>query len=181
MSWWAISRPRKRMRHLHPVAILEKADDRLHLGLVVVGVDVGAKLDFLDLDDLLLLARLGRLLLRGVFEAAEIEHLGDRRGRVGGDDHQVEAQLLGLRQRIARIDRALVDALGINQLDFGRRNILVRLRPILLGRNGSHGSANGRCPSAVARSSESGAKIVTRTPKVNGAGQFRERNVKACG
>ena len=40
-------------RDLDPVAFLEEAVHRLHLGLVVVGVDVGPELDFLDLDHLL--------------------------------------------------------------------------------------------------------------------------------
>jgi hypothetical protein len=42
-------------------------------------VDVGAHLDLLDLDDLLVLARLGSLLLVGVFQLAEIEDLADWR------------------------------------------------------------------------------------------------------
>ena len=75
-------------RDLDPVAFLEEAVDRLHLGFVVVGVDVGPELDLLDLDHLLALARLGGLLLRGILEAPEIEELGDRRSGIGGDDRR---------------------------------------------------------------------------------------------
>ena len=64
------------------VAFLEKAKNRFHLHAVVVFVDAGAKLDFLDLDDLLLLARLSRLLLLGETKAAVIENFTDWRGRV---------------------------------------------------------------------------------------------------
>jgi hypothetical protein len=54
-----------------------------------VGVDVGAHLDLLDLDDLLVLARLCRLLLVGVFQLAQIEDLADGRIRIGSDFDEV--------------------------------------------------------------------------------------------
>ena len=97
------------------------------------------------------LARLSGLLLCRAYLGGKIEHLGDGRGRISGDDHQIEAQFLGLCQRVAGVDRALVDAFGVDQLDFGGSDILIAERPIFLGRYGSHGSANGRCPSAVER------------------------------
>ena len=50
-------------RHLDLVAFLEEPLHRAHLHVVVVLVDPGTDLDLLDLDDLLLLARLGRFLL----------------------------------------------------------------------------------------------------------------------
>jgi len=50
-----------------------------------MGVDVRAHLDFLDLDDLLFLARFGRFLLRRILQLAEIENLADRRFGIGRD------------------------------------------------------------------------------------------------
>jgi hypothetical protein len=46
-------------------------------------VDGGAHLDLFDLDDLLMLARLGRLLLRLVFVFAVVEDLADGRVSLG--------------------------------------------------------------------------------------------------
>src|SRR5690606_31172925 len=49
------------------VALAQELLDRAHLHVVVVIIDIGPELDLLDLDDLLLLARLRRLLLGGIF------------------------------------------------------------------------------------------------------------------
>ena len=65
-------------RHLDLVAFLEEALHGAHLHLVIVIVDHRPQLDLLDLDDLLLLASFGRLLLRLVFVFAVIEDFGDR-------------------------------------------------------------------------------------------------------
>jgi hypothetical protein len=66
---------------LHLVAFAEELDDLLHLGVVIVVVDVRTHLDLLDLLRLLALALRVGLLLRLVFEAADVEELGD--GRIG--------------------------------------------------------------------------------------------------
>jgi len=60
-----------------------------------VNVDIRAKLDFLDFDDLLLLARFGLLFLFLETVLAVIEDLADR--RIGGrrDFDQVETGFLG--------------------------------------------------------------------------------------
>jgi hypothetical protein len=55
----------------------------LGLDLVVVDVDLRAELDLLDLDDLLLLARLVLLLLLGEAELAVVEDLADGGSAVG--------------------------------------------------------------------------------------------------
>ena len=80
---------------LHLVAFLEEALHGLHLHVVIVIVDAGAKLDFLDLDGLLLLARLGVLLLLKEAEFAVIEDFADRRSRVRRDFDQVETGFFG--------------------------------------------------------------------------------------
>ena len=139
-SWCAISRPRNRM---------------------VVRVDVRPQLDFLDLDHLLLLARFGGLLLCGVFEAAKIEHLGDGRHGVGGDQDEIEAQFLGLCDGVARTDNALVLTFSVDQLDVGAGNILVRKRPLFLGRDGSHGTTNGWRSFGCYQNGGESAKIVS--------------------
>jgi hypothetical protein len=63
-------------------------------------VDVGAHLDLLDLDDLLVLARLGGLLLVGVFQLAEIEYLGDRGVGVGRYLDEIQTGFLGEQERV---------------------------------------------------------------------------------
>ena len=82
-------------RQLDLVALVEEALYRPHLHLVVVAVDVRAHLDLFDLDDLLVLACLGRLLLVGVFELAEIEDLDDWRFGIGRDLDEIQARLFG--------------------------------------------------------------------------------------
>ncbi len=87
-------------RELHLVAFLEEAAHGFHLHLIVMGVDVRPHLDFFDLDDLLVLASFGRLLLVGVFQLAEIEDLGDRRFRIGRNLDEIEPGLFGGEQGI---------------------------------------------------------------------------------
>jgi hypothetical protein len=53
----------KAQRHLHLVALFEELQHRAHLDLIIMIVGTGTELDFLDLDDLLLLACLGLALL----------------------------------------------------------------------------------------------------------------------
>jgi hypothetical protein len=59
-------------------------------------VDVGAHLDLLDLDDLLLLAGFALLLLFLEFELPVIEDLADRRVGVGRDLHKIQPSLGGM-------------------------------------------------------------------------------------
>src|SRR5258708_15904073 len=87
--------------HLDLVAFLDEFEHAAHLDVVVVVVDAGAQLDLLDLDDLLLLARLVAALLLLVFELAEIEDLDHRRVRVGGDLDEIETRLKGTLQGLA--------------------------------------------------------------------------------
>ena len=118
-------------RQLDLVAFLEEALHRLHLHLVVVAVDVRAHLDLLDLDDLLVLARLGRFLLVGVFQLAEIEDLGDRRLGIGGDFDEVEAGLFGSEQCVVDGDDRRDSAVGIDELDPRDSDIAVGARAVL--------------------------------------------------
>ena len=80
--------------HLDLVTAVEKAVHRLHLHVIVVRVDVGPHLDFLDLDGLLFLAGLGGFLLRLVFEFSEIEDLAHRRCGVRRDFDEIKPGVL---------------------------------------------------------------------------------------
>ena len=94
----------KAERHLDLVAFLEEAAHGLHLGVVVVIVDAGAKLDLLDLDDLLLLAGFGGFLLLKEAELPIVEDLADRRICGGNDLDEVEACVVGYLLGFQRID-----------------------------------------------------------------------------
>ena len=106
---------------------------------------LGPELDLLDLDGLLLLARLGLLLLLVEAEPAVIEDLADRGDRVRCDLDEVEAGVLGELQGIEIGHHALVLPFLIDQLHVAdAANISVGARSVLLrNRHGSHGSANG--------------------------------------
>src|SRR5260370_23544202 len=85
-------------RHLDLVAFPEEANHRAHLHIIIVIVDHRAEFDFLDFDDLLLLARFRLLLLLLQFVLAKIEQLADRRLGVWRNLDEVEAGLLSQRQ-----------------------------------------------------------------------------------
>jgi hypothetical protein len=90
-----------------------------------MGVDVRTHLDFFDFYNLLLLARLGGLLLVGIFQLAQIEDLADWRIRIGSDFDEVEAGLLGEKQCVVDGDIAAVVAVGVDELDAGDPDIPV--------------------------------------------------------
>jgi len=97
-------------------------------------VDHRAQLDFLDLDDLLLLARLGRLLLLLVLVLAKIEDLGDGGFGGGGDFAEIEPGLFGQTQGFADRDNAAVLAGGIDQTDLGNVDLEIDPRAVGLRR-----------------------------------------------
>jgi hypothetical protein len=109
-----------------------------------VDVDVGAHLDLLDLDDLLVLARFRRLLLVGVFQFAEIENLDDGRRGVGRDLDEVETGFLGALKRILDGNVAVVLAVCVDQLDAWNADVPVCAGALLDGRSCLEWSANGR-------------------------------------
>ena len=126
------------------VAFLEEAANRLHLSLVVMAVDVRAHLDLLDLDDLLVLARLGGLLLVGVFQLAEIEDLGDRRIGAGRNLDKIETCFLGQLQCLGNGCVAAIFAFCVDELDAGNADVPVCARAVLGGGRCLEWSANGR-------------------------------------
>jgi len=110
-----------------------------------VVVDTGTELDLLDLDDLLVLARLGGLLLRLILEAAVVEELADRRDRLRRDFDQVQSRRFGAIERIEEGDDTDVGAFLVDQLDLGNATDLsVDARPFLGRRRCAERTANGR-------------------------------------
>jgi hypothetical protein len=107
-------------------------------------VDVGAHLDLLDLDDLLVLARFCGLFLVGIFQLAQIEDLADGRIGIGRDFDEVEAGLLGEKQCVVDGDNAAVLAVGVNELDAGDPDVPIGARAFLGWRRRFEWSANGR-------------------------------------
>ena len=90
----------------------------LLLELVVVLVDLGTELDFLDEDDLLVLLGLPVPLLLLVLVLAEVHDAADRRHGSRGDLDQVESLLLGDGQRCRwRHDAQLLPVL-VDHADF---------------------------------------------------------------
>jgi hypothetical protein len=108
-------------------------------------VDARAQLDFLDLDGLLLLARLGGLLLLQEAELAVIEDFADRGRRVRRDLHEIEARVLRNPQGVEEGHDAPVLPRIIDQLHFAdTANISVGARAFFLRhRQGSHWTTNG--------------------------------------
>ena len=89
-------------RRLDLVAVGQEALDVLLLELVVVLVDLRPELDFLDLDDLLVLLGLPGALLFLVLVAPEVHDAADRRVRRCRNLHEVEPLLPRDGQRLLR-------------------------------------------------------------------------------
>src|SRR5215471_15103810 len=123
----------KTKRDLNLVAFFEEPLDRAHLHVIVVIVDHRPQLDFFDLDDLLLLARLGRLLLRLILVLAEVENLADRRDRIWGDLYKIKPGLLRHGQSGVDFCDALVGAVFVDELNLADADLLVDARPLLGG------------------------------------------------
>ncbi len=97
------------------VALVEEAAHGLHLRLVIMVVNAGTQLDFLDLDDLLLLAGLGGLFLLVETEFSVIENFADRRIGVGDDFHQIEPVFFRQAQSFDNVDHPAILAFRIDQ------------------------------------------------------------------
>jgi hypothetical protein len=96
-------------------------------------VDHRPQLDLFDLDDLLLFAGFGGLLLRLIFILAEIENFANRRNRIGRDLYQVEPGLLRHGKRCIDLGDAFVGTVLVDELDLADADLLVDARPLLGG------------------------------------------------
>jgi len=115
------------MRHLaapkpqadfHLVTIGQKLEHVAHFHVIVMGVRIGAELDFFDLDDLLLFTGFGLALLLFVFELAEIHDLAHRRIGVGRNLDQIQTGIIGHLHSTRRGHNPCVFAIGSDQPDF---------------------------------------------------------------
>ena len=107
-------------------------------------VDAGAELDFLDLDRLLLLARLGGFLLRLILEFAVVEDFANGGADIGRNLDKVETGFAGQRNGFVDGGDASVRSILVDQLNLANADIFVGARPVLLDRrSGSHGATNG--------------------------------------
>jgi hypothetical protein len=88
-----------------------------------MAVDVRAHLDLLDLDDLLVLARLGRLFLVGVFQLAQVEDLGDGRICVRGNFNEIQTGFFSEQQCLVYGDLAEVSTIYANELNAGDTDV----------------------------------------------------------
>lgn len=141
------------MRHLAPakakgdlyfVAFFEEARHRAHLDLVIVLVDAGPELDFLDLNRLLLFARFGGFLLLLEAILPVIHHLGDGWVVVRRNFDKIEPGVAGDCQGFYDGNGAAVGSGRIDQLNFADTDVFVGARAIFLHRRcGSHWAANG--------------------------------------
>src|SRR3954453_22860470 len=148
-------------RHLDLVALLEEPLHRAQFHLVIMIVDHGPVFQLLDLDDLLLFARFGGLLLFLIFVFAVVEDLDDRRRGVGRDLDQVESGFPRGGKRIRNGYGAFVGAVSIDQMDFADANLLIDPWAVLAGGLWcSHRATNGSRLLLLLR--RSGA--MTRTP-----------------
>jgi hypothetical protein len=110
-------------------------------------VDAGTQLDFLDLDDLLTLARLRRLLLLEEAVFPEIEDLADGRRRIRDDLDEIEAGFLRLALGVREIDDAVILALGVDELNLHSAYVAIDARASFLRRRSClHGTTNGHSP-----------------------------------
>src|SRR4051794_30114034 len=112
-------------RHLDLVARLEEPDHVTLLGLVVVRVDLGAELHFLD-DGLLLVAPgFARLECALVLELAEVHELAHRRARHRRYLDQIQVDVRSQLQGALERDDAHLLTLGADQTDFPCPDLLV--------------------------------------------------------
>ena len=120
---------------LHLVAVFKKLEHIAHLYAVIMFVRIRAKLDFLDLDDLLLFARFGFTFLLFVFVLAEIHDLAHGRLGIGRNLDKVEPSFIGHFHGTLRRHNADVFAVRPDQADFIGADLVVDARAgVTLGR-----------------------------------------------
>ena len=124
----------KAKRNLYLIAFLEKFLNGTHLNFIVMRIDVGTELDFLDLYSLLFFARLSCFLLSLELVLSEVHDLANGDFPIDCNLNKIKSGFLGLGKRVALIDRSVVFPMLINELNVTGDNTIVYARPFLSGR-----------------------------------------------
>ena len=112
-------------RRLDLVALIQKTQHVVLLGLVVVIVHVDAELHFLDRDRLLVFLGLALFFLLLVQVFPVIHDAANRRLRRGGNLYQVKVTFTGHLERFERWQDADLLAFIVNHANFARANTLI--------------------------------------------------------
>ena len=102
---------------LDMLALIEELARPPCLGVEIVDVDVGSVLDLFDLDMVLLLLGLARLLLLLEAEAPVVHDLADDGARVGGDFNEVQTLVAGHPQSLVDGDNADLFTISADEAD----------------------------------------------------------------
>src|SRR5215831_16154876 len=116
---------------LDTIALLQEADRVLLFEIVVVIVRIGAELQFLNLDYVLLLAGVMRLLFLLVLIMAEIDGFGDRRNCRWRNQDKVEPKFLRAPQSGGGRHH-LGGAVGEHRTDFAHADGLIHILSAIL-------------------------------------------------
>src|SRR5690606_12281917 len=154
--------------YLGLVTLVEELDKVTKLDLIVPFFRPWTKLDFLDLNLLLILPRGGLLLLLLEDVLAVVHDTADRRFCVGGDFNQVELGLLCGGQCFLNGHDTDLFTFGADQAHFARRDVFVDRRALCGSFVLSHLAFNlycsefgrPRCATARARNSENSAMVI---------------------
>ena len=117
--------------YLASVATFNEAADVVHLGLVVVLVRFGAKLDFLDLDNGLALFGFLLFLLGFVLELAVIHDTADRRIRFFRHFYEIQPQFFGRCDCLVAAQDSKLFAFCADDAYFPRSDLLITPDQIL--------------------------------------------------
>ncbi len=126
----------KAQGYLDLVAIAQKLDHVAHFDVIIMYIGIGAEFDFLNLDDLLLFARLALTFLLFIFELAEIHDLTNGRIGIGRDLDQVKPGLVGQFHAARRADNANIVSICSNKPNFGGRDASIDAWPRIALRRG---------------------------------------------
>ena len=124
----------KSERHFNLVAIGEKSLHIAHFDLIIVDVDVGAHLDFLDAERFLLFARLIGFFADAVFIFAIIEQFAHRRLGIRRDLDEIETGGFGEGEGFVNGDEAPIFAAIVNEPDALGGDGIIDARPSKLRR-----------------------------------------------
>jgi pimeloyl-ACP methyl ester carboxylesterase len=117
--------PAEAQCYLDLVALFKETLGGAHFHFVIMIIDHRAKLDFLELDDLLLLARLGRFFLLLEFELPVVENLRDWRLCIRRDFDEIKTRFVSHGDGLSCGNDTDIDPVGADQPDFARFNTVV--------------------------------------------------------